>query len=222
MSQNNNRAVIWDMDGVIVDTASYHRKAWQEVFSKQGILFTEDDFRHSFGQRNDTIIKEVMGAEVSPDILNTISSEKEVIFRESIRQNLRPLPGAVELMAATGKDGFLMALASSAPMENIRLLIEGLGIEKYFRSIISAGDVSRGKPDPQVFLLAARGLEIDPRSCIVIEDAVAGVSAAKRAGMHCVAVTNTHPRASLIEADLIVSSLTEITVKDLKRLFSQS
>lgn len=222
MFRSNNRAVIWDMDGVIVDTASYHRKAWQGVFRKQGIAFTEEDFRHSFGQRNDTIIKEVMGTEVSPDELNTISSEKEVIFRESIRQNLRPLSGAIELMAATGKDGFLTALASSAPIENIRLLLEGLGIDKCFQSIISAGDVSRGKPDPQVFLLAARRLGVEPANCIVIEDAVAGVSAAKRAGMYCVAVTNTHPRDSLIEADIIVSSLTEITVNDLKRLLSQS
>ena len=222
MSRSNNRAVIWDMDGVIVDTAFYHREAWQEVFGKQGILFTEEDFRHSFGQRNDTIIKKVMGEEVAPDKLNTISTEKEVIFRESIRQNPRPLPGAIELMAATGQDGLLMALASSAPIENIRLLLEGLGIDKYFQSIISAGDVSTGKPDPQVFLLAARRLGVEPGNCIVIEDAVAGVSAAKRAGMHCVAVTNTHPGASLIEADLVISSLTEITVKDLKRLLSQS
>jgi len=222
MFKSNNRAVIWDMDGVIVDTAFYHRQAWQEVFGKKGILFSEEDFRHSFGQRNDTIIKEVMGTGVSPDELNTISSEKEVIFRESISQNLRPLPGAIELITLIRQDGFLTALASSAPIENIRLLIEGLGIEKCFQSIISARDVSRGKPDPQVFLLAARRLGTEPGSCIVIEDAVAGVSAAKRAGMHCVAVTNTHPRDSLIEADLTVSSLTEITVNDLKSLLSQS
>ena len=210
------------MDGVIADTASYHLKAWQEVYRKRDILFTEEDFRHSFGQRNDTIIEEVMGTGVSPNEINTISSEKEVSFRESIRYNIRPMPGVIELMETNRQDGFLMALASSAPIENIRLLIEGLGIDNYFQCVISARDVSEGKPNPQVFSLAARRLGVEPKNCIVIEDAVAGVTAAKRAGMHCLAVTNTHPRASLVEADLIVGSLTEITVNDLRRLLSQS
>ena len=99
-------------------------------------------------------------------------------------------------------------------MENIRLLTESLGIDKYFLSIISAEDVTEGKPDPQVFLLAAERLNVEPEKCIVIEDAIAGVTAAKRASMLCLAVTNTHPRKSLQGADLIVDTLEAVTVKD--------
>ena len=111
-------------------------------------------------------------------------------------------------------------MASSAPIENIQLLITGLGINDYFKTTISGRDVTEGKPSPQGFLLAAQRLEIEPKNCMVIEDAIAGVSAAKKAGMRCLAITNTHPRTSLNEADLIVDTLEEVSVNTLERLLS--
>ena len=220
MPGGSAKAVLWDMDGVIVDTAPYHLKAWQEVFRKGGVNFTEEQFRQSFGQRNDTIIRSVLGEEVSQYEIDSISVEKEENFRLKIRQNLKPLPGVMELMKSLTEHGFKMALASAAPMENVQLLIRGVGIEKRFQSIISGEDVTEGKPSPQVFLLAAEKLGVEPQRCVVIEDAVAGVAAARRAGMHCVAVTNTHPKASLSEADLIVGSLEAVTVGDLDRILN--
>ena len=222
MPGSSTKAVIWDMDGVIADTAPYHLKAWQEVFQKSGVNFTEEDFKHSFGQRNDTIIGKILGHEVSQEVINAISDEKETSFRRAIRQEIKALPGVTELMNALAEHGFGLALASAAPLENIRLLTEGLGIDKCFQSVISAEDVTEGKPSPQVFLLAAKKLRVEPEDCIVIEDAVAGVAAAKRAGMHCLAVTNTHPKTSLMEADLIVNSLEAVTVNDLEELLSPS
>jgi beta-phosphoglucomutase family hydrolase len=213
--------VIWDMDGVIADTAPYHFKAWRKVFRKKGLLFTEEDFRRSFGQRNDSIIRQVLGA-VSEEEIDSISLDKEAIYRRIIRHSLNPLPGAIKLMKSLREHGFKMALASSTPMANVRLLIKGLGIEHYFQGIVAAEDVTEGKPNPQVFLLAAKKLEVKPENCFVIEDAVAGVIAAKRAGMHCIAVTNTHPRTSLTEADLIVDTLEELTVSDLEKLMDSS
>jgi len=220
MPRSSTKAVIWDMDGVIADTAPYHLEAWQEVFHKRGADFTEEDFRHSFGQRNDTIIRNALGKEVSQDEINAIARDKEESFRRRIRQNLKPLPGAIKLIKSLAKDGVKLALASSAPIENIQLLTRGLGIDDYFDSIICDQDVTEGKPNPQVFLLAAQRLGIEPKDCIVIEDAVAGVSAAKKAGMLCLGITNTHPRASLIEADLVVNTLEEVTVSDLEQLLS--
>ena len=216
------KAVIWDMDGVVADTASYHFRAWQEVFQKQGVDFTEEDFKKSFGQRNDTIIRSTMGDGVSQDEMDGISSEKEESFRQRMRQNLKPLPGVIKLIKSLAKRGFRLALASSAPIANIQLITRGLDINSYFQHIISAEDVTEGKPNPQVFLLAARRLGIKPANCIVIEDAVAGVAAAKRAGMHCLAITNTHPKVSLIEADLIVDTLETVSVDDLKGLLINS
>ena len=218
MSKRKTKAVIWDMDGVMADTAPYHLIAWQEAFQRRGVNFTEDDFRHSFGQRNDTIIRNILGEETSADEIKVIGSEKETNFRRRIRQNLKPLPGVIKLITSLKEHEFKMALASSAPMENIQLLTKGLGISKYFQAIISDEDVAEGKPSPQVFLLAAEKLGVEPKHCIVIEDAIAGVTAAKRAGMGCLAVTNTHPRASLTEADLIVDTLEEVSVDDLERL----
>ncbi len=220
MPRSSTKAVIWDMDGVIADTAPYHLKAWQEVLQKRGINLTEEDFRHSFGQRNDTIIRNALGKEVSRDEIDTIAREKEAGFRQKIGQNIKPLPGAIKLIKSLAERGFKLALASSAPIENIQFLIIGLGVNDYFQAIITGRDVTEGKPSPQSFLLAAQRLGIEPKNCIVIEDAVAGVSAAKKAGMRCLAITNTHPRTSLTEADLIVDTLEEVSVNDLEGLLS--
>ncbi|MBA7651529.1 Beta-phosphoglucomutase [subsurface metagenome] len=220
MSTSKTRAVIWDMDGVIADTAPYHFKAWQEVFQKRGVDFTGDDFRRNFGQRNDAIIRNTLGEDISQSEIDVIASDKEKNFRQRVRQNIKPLPGAIKLITSLKQHGFSMALASSAPMENIQLVTRGLGIESSFQAIVSGREVNEGKPSPQGFLLAAQKLGVEPKSCIVIEDAVAGVTAAKRAGMRCLAVANTHPRISLTEADLIVDTLEEVTMDDLEELLN--
>lgn len=212
------RAVIWDMDGIIIDSAPYHLKAWQEVFSKRGLNFTGDDFHSSFGMRNDTIIGGFLGEGAPDEEIAAIGREKEASFRLKIRQNPRPLSGVVALMAALAERDLKMAIASSAPRENIELVINTLGIARHFLVIISEKDVTRGKPEPDGYLLAAKRLGVKPENCLVIEDAIVGVTAARRAGMHCLAVTNSHPRDSLSDADLVVDSLEEISAGDIARL----
>ena len=218
INNSRDKAIIWDMDGVIADTAPYHLNAWQEVFQKRGVNLTKEDFRRNFGQRNDTIIRNTLGKETPQNEIDAIAREKEGNFRRMVRQNIKPLPGAIELIKLLKEHGVKMALASSAPIENIRLLTKGLGINNWFQSIISGRDVTEGKPSPQGFLLAALKLGVEPKNCIVIEDAIAGVTAAKRAGMRCLAITNTHPRQSLAEADLVVDTLEAVTVNDLEAL----
>jgi len=220
MPRSKVRGVIWDMDGVIADTAPYHLKAWQTVFLKRGVNFTEDDFKHHFGQRNDTIIRNTLGEQISQSEIDTVAGEKEETFRKLVRQNIKPLPGAIKLMKSLSKNRIKIALASSAPIENIRLVTQGLGINNCFQAIVSGRDVAEGKPSPQGFLLAAQKLGVEPKHCIVIEDAIAGVSACKRAGMRCIAVTNTHPRESLTEADHIVDTLEAVSVHDLEELIN--
>jgi len=220
MPRSKTRAVIWDMDGVIADTAPYHLKAWQEVFGKREVKFTEEDFRRRFGQRNDTIIRTTLGEGVSQSEIDVIASEKEENYRQRVRQNIRPLPGAVKLIKSLKEHSFSVALASSGPIENIQLIMRGLGIEDSFQAIVSGREVKEGKPSPQGFLLAAQKLGVEPENCMVIEDAPAGITAAKRARMHCLAVTNTHPRSSLMEADLIVDRLEAVSVNDLEGLLN--
>ena len=208
------------MDGVIADTALYHLKSWQQVFQKRGVEFTEEDFKRNFGQRNDTIIRNTLGQSTPPSEIDAIAREKESDFRNRVRPRLKPLPGAINLIKLLAEQGFKMALASSAPIENIRLLTTSLGIKDFFQVIVPGTDVTEGKPSPQGFLLAAQRLGIKPKNCVVIEDAIAGVAAAKRAGMHCLAVTNAHPRMNLLEADLIVDTLEAVSINDLERLIN--
>jgi len=215
-------AVIWDMDGVLADTAPHHFRAWRETFAKMSIDFTEADFRRGFGIRNDAIIKNTLGEQTSPDEIEAIAKAKEATFRGIIGHDIKPLPGALELIRALYEKGIRMAIASSTVIENIRLIVGSLGIEKYMKAVLTGHDVTEGKPHPQVFLKAAERLGADPKKCVVIEDAVAGVKAAKSAGMRCVAITSSHPREKLKEADLIVDTLEEVTVKDLEKLLKSS
>jgi beta-phosphoglucomutase len=211
-------AVIWDMDGVIADTSAYHFRAWRETFAKRGIDFTEEDFRRGFGVRNDAIIRNIVAKKTTGDEIETIAQEKEATFRHLIGRDIKPLPNVLELLGQLHDRGIKMAIASSAVIENLRLIVGSLGIENYFQAAITGRDVTESKPSPLVFLKAAQRLGADPKNCVVFEDAVAGVKAAKSAGMHCVAITNSHPREKLAEADLVVASLAEVSVKDLEEL----
>ncbi len=218
MASKNETAVLWDMDGVIVDTAPYHFAAWQRVFKKRGVKFTLTEFKRSFGRRNETIIPDILDKRISATEITAIAREKEAIFRRLGRNKIQPFPGAVNLIKHLAERRVEIALVSSTPARNIRVVLGGLGIADLFQIVISGEDVTKGKPDPEGFLLAAERLGIRSANCVVIEDSTAGVSAAKRAGMHCVAVTNTRPRSVLTRADLIIDSLETIDVDDLKRL----
>ncbi len=213
------KAVIWDMDGVIVDTAAYHFKAWQAVFPQRGAAFTGQDFRHHFGQRSDTIIRDTIPG-ISAAEVEAIVIEKEEAFRREAAGGIKPLPGAIELIKQLREHGVKMAIASSAPAENVEMVLGSLGIKEYFQAIAWGKEVAEGKPSPLIFLLAAERLGVEPADCLVVEDAVAGVTGARRAGMKCLAVTTNHSRESLSAANLVVDSLEAVSVPDLAGLFT--
>lgn len=216
----DEKAVIWDLDGVIVDTIPYHLEAWGQLFNKRGKQdFAKGDFREILGQRNDDTLKKVFGEKISPKELAALSEEKEEYFRLNIKKgNIKPMAGALELLSSLREEGFCQALVSSAPMKNIELLLSSLGINEEFRAIVSSEDVSRGKPDPEGFLLAATKMDVEERRCVVIEDTVPGIRAAKRARMKCLAVTGVYEKESLAEADIVVESLEKVAVKDFEIL----
>jgi len=234
----SRKAVIWDMDGVIADTAACHLQAWQRLWAEQGMAFTDEQFRRTFGQRTAEIIRGLLGPDVPAEEVCALGKRKEAYCRELLRQQLHALPGVRELLAALARAGFRQALASSeapsrppfrgvrrdgassAPLKNVALILETLDIGRYFSAVVSEADVTLGKPDPQIFLLAAARLGVEPRRCLVMEDAVAGVQAATAAGMRCLAVTTTNPGARLAAADRVVSSLTEVGVADIEALLA--
>ena len=208
--RRSKKAVLWDMDGVIADSNSFHFAAWQETFAKRGINFTKEDFTKLFGTRNDFIIRKVLGKGLPEEDIEPIVQEKEASFRQKAKSNIKPLPGVMKLLNTIKKGNFKLALVSSAPKENIDLISSELKLEEYFNSIVSGREVPQSKPNPQIYLLAAERLGTQPESCIVIEDSPPGVKAAKAAGMRCLAVANTHSKEELKGADKVVNSLEDM------------
>lgn len=222
MLSDKIKAVIWDMDGVIVDTVTYHSHAWQHILQQRGVSITEEEYKGFFGQRNDTIIRSKIGDDISDEEMDKIAIEKEEYYHKLIEGKLQPLPGAVELIKALSAHGFSMAIASSAPKTTIELLLKDLDVWQYFAVDVAGREVAEGKPSPQIYLLAAEKLGADPQDCIVIEDALAGITGAKKANMKCLAVATTHPHEKLIEADLVVNTLEEVTVSIIEKLLKST
>jgi len=206
----SKKTVLWDMDGVIADSNSFHFAAWQETFANRGVKFTKENFTKLFGTRNDFIIRKVLGEGLPEEDIKTLVQEKESSFRQKAKGNIKPLPGVIKLLDTIKRGNFKLALVSSAPKENIDLLTSELKIGGYFNCIVSGHEVAESKPNPQIYLLAAGKLGTQPENCIVIEDSLLGIKAAKSAGMRCLAVTNTHPKEDLGEADKVVNSLEDI------------
>jgi beta-phosphoglucomutase len=207
----NKRAVLWDMDGVLVDTGELHYQSWLDPLAGLSIVFDRDTFKKTFGMNNAGILTILLEKPPAKEILERVSNLKESRFRELLRGHLQLLPGALQWLHRLWEKGTLQAIASSAPDENIAAIVDEAGIRQYFSALISAYSMP-SKPDPAVFLEAAGQLGVEPRQCTVVEDAIAGVTAAKKAGMKCIAVCTTNPRSSLSAADIVVDDLEELTL----------
>jgi beta-phosphoglucomutase family hydrolase len=207
------KGVLWDMDGVLVDTGDFHYQAWVNTLAPEKISFSRAQFNETFGMNNWGILVLLLGTELDQETYTRISEQKESSFRQVIRGKVKLLPGVIATLEYLHSRGIRQAIASSAPPENITALVDELQIRERFEAVVSAYAMA-GKPAPDVFLAAARATGTEPRDCLVIEDAVLGVKAAKRAGMACLAVTNTHPAENLCEADRVVASLLDINEAD--------
>jgi len=201
-------AVLWDLDGTLVDSEEYHWRAWKETLDREGLPITYQDFLSSFGQRNDAILGKWLGKDADPGTIQRIGDAKEVRYRELVRlEGLAPLPGAAEWVERLHAEGWPQAIASSAPRLNVEAVLDALRFRDWIQATVSAEDVQAGKPDPQVFLVAASRLGAEPRACVVVEDARAGVEAARRAGMRSIGVgKNAHS----LEADLAAVKLSDL------------
>jgi len=214
----NIAAVLWDMDGVLVDTGQLHYETWKLVLDAQGIPFDMEAFNKIFGRNNASSLELLLGHPPSAELLGLVDTVKEETFRQLARERVRLLPGVVSWLEAFQALNLPQAVASSAPMENIDLMVDVLGIRAYFAHLVS-GHSMPGKPDPAVFLEAARRVGVLPEHCLVIEDSPPGVSAARRAGMVCVAVETTHQAVELGQAHLILHTLEGAGVEEvLERL----
>lgn len=207
------RAVLWDMDGVLVEDGEQHYLAWRETLAEVGIILDRQTFQRTFGMNNAGILELLLGHTPPADVVQEISERKEERFRNLIRGQVRLAPGARVWLERLQAEGFLQAIASSAPQANLEVLVKELEVGSFFAAVVSGAEIP-GKPNPAVFLEAARRLGVPPAGCVVIEDSVAGVEAAKRAGMRCLALTTTNPRSALRQANVVVDSLEQLTLAD--------
>ena len=199
------RAVLWDLDGTLIDSEELHWTSWRETMAKEGIALTRAEFLIQFGQRNEVGLHRWLGAAATPERVQKIASAKEERYRELIRtKGISPLPGVIAWVHRLHDDGWLQAVASSAPRVNINAVLEALNATKVFQGIVSGNDVRCGKPDPEVYLKAAASVGVPPERCIVVEDAPAGVEGARRAGIRSIGVNRNGVH---LPADLVVSSL---------------
>jgi len=220
----DNHAVIFDMDGVLVDTYQAHYRSWRAVAEAEGLPFSEEDFARTFGRTSREIIAECWGGDrLSNQPIAALDDRKEAAFREIITEDFPAMPGVGELLDALHRAGFKLAVGSSGPPENVSLVVERLPGGSLFSATVDGMDVTRGKPDPQVFLIAAERLGVAPARCAVVEDAPAGVEAAHAAGMTSIGLLSTgRTRESLAAADLIVDSLGELSPERIRRLVDRT
>jgi len=196
-------ALLWDLDGTILDSGECHFKSWQHALEINGFTLDRAVFYQYFGRNNQVSLRMHLGFEPDPSLAKAILTEKEDYFRKIAPREASLVNGVESWLAAAKRKGYLQAVASSAPMENITTILESFHLMGYFDSLIS-GEKLPAKPEPDVFLSAADRLNCRPETSWVIEDAPAGVQAAKAAGMRCVAVTTYRSDSDLSLADVVI------------------
>lgn len=216
------KGVIFDWDGVVIDSSAQHEGAWEILAGEISRPLPEGHFKKGFGKKNEIIIPEILGWAKNPGEISELAGRKEAIYRELVRQSgVQILPGARELLAALRLENKPCAIGSSTPRQNLEAIFSATGLGEFFDAIACGDDVLHGKPAPDVFLLAATKLALAPADCLVIEDAHAGIEAARRAGIPVLAVATTNPLSDLAHAEGAVESLAGTTPDFLREIHSR-
>lgn len=217
-----NWGAVFDFDGVLINSAAHHEESWERLAREEKQTLPPDHFKRSFGMKNAWIIPNLLNWSHEPADIERLSLRKEELYREVVKERgISLLPGVIEFLKYLREAGVPCVIGSSTQKLNITTAFELLGIAPYFQGMTTSEDVDRGKPDPQVFLVAASKIDLLPSRCVVFEDALVGIEAGLAAGMHVIAVTTTHPAAELSKAHLVVDRLDQIPAKTFTEWFGQ-
>ncbi|WP_234567854.1 HAD family hydrolase [Rhodohalobacter sp. 614A] len=213
-------AVLFDMDGVIVHTNPYHKKAFKIFLEKHNVSLSDEELKeHVYGRTNAEIFPYIFKDEYTEEKGEEWANEKESLFRELYKDDAKPVPGLIDFLEELKKAEIKSAVGTSAPVENLDFVMEALDLRKYFDAFLHSADVSEGKPNPEIYLKAADRLGIEPKSCVVFEDSIAGVKAGLNAGMKVVAVATTHSPEEFDGADMVIKDFEDMSVEKLYWLF---
>lgn len=213
-------AALFDMDGVLVDNHRFHAESWQQFATCYGRSITPEQYaQYINGRVAADSLPYVMQRTLLAEEIHTLTEEKEAIYRELYAPTLAPTPGLISFLTELKQQGVPMAVGTSAPVSNIAFTLDGTGIREFFSAVVDASMISRGKPDPEIYLTAAQRLGVSPDRCVVFEDAFSGIEAGLRAGMRVVALATTHTREELAHtgAHLIIDDFGGITLSVLMR-----
>ena len=214
--------VIFDWDGVVIDSSSLHEKSWEKLAEESGNDLPENHFKEGFGKRNAVIIPEILGWTKDPTKIDLLSKRKEELYREmGMIEGIPILPGIKDLLEALRDEGIPCVIGTSTERLNIELAFEQLDLASFFKGAVCSEDVSQGKPDPEVFLKAAYLAKAEPQNCVVLEDSAHGIIAARRGGMKGLGLATTRDEKDLIEAgaDLVVDNPSKLSIGLLESLF---
>lgn len=213
-------AFLFDMDGVIIDSNPFHKISLKQFCKKYGHDLSEDQLREKiYGRTNKDWLVNIFG-KLDEKKLQQYADEKEALFRELYANDIKPLDGLLSFLNKMDQQNIPRAIATSAPRANVDFTLTKTGIAKYFQVILDESFVSKGKPDPEIYLKTAAALKFDPGNCVVFEDSLSGVKAGKAAGCKVVGVTTTHSRQELAETDLVIDNFEELDPRELiNRLF---
>lgn len=207
------KAVIFDMDGTVVDTTALEYEAWKRMLDEVNVVFPYEDYIQALGAKGSEIIKARYKADKSK--IETMLHKKEVYFKELVsKKGLQLMPDIEKILEEVKGLNLKMALATGASHAKVDFVMQQFNIGHYFQVFVTADDVKKGKPDPEIFLKAAEKLGVPPQECVVMEDASNGVEAARNAGMACIAITSTRGKNQLQEADLTVDSYKQLSIKE--------
>ncbi len=212
------RALLFDMNGVIVDDMGFHERAWMALAVRHGRTLTPDQFRREMsGRRNRDNLRSLFG-DVPDVVARAYQEEKEEAYREAFRPHMAPLAGLLPFLARAREARLGLAVATSAPEKNIDFVLDGLDLRRRFDVVVGETQVTRAKPDPEIFLTAAAQLGAAPETCVVFEDSLSGVAAGRAAGIPVVGLTTTHDASELECCALVIADFQGLTVADLARL----
>lgn len=207
------------MDGVIVDNHIYHRKSWRAFAERHGRAISDEEYNEKMNGRTVTeVTRVVFGEELPPDKVKQYSVEKESMYRDIYKPHLKAVPGVEDFLIMLRELNIPAAVATSAPADNVVFTLDGLGLRKYFDSILDDRAVTKGKPHPEIYKKSAAAIGIPADRCVVFEDALAGMAAARSAGCAVVALATTHTADELTHADKIIHDFKGLNADFVKNL----